>query len=277
MSVDLVHRLGATLWVLVLLAGWGASARARRATRTRWRGLYGAVPRGGPSPARAWAEGRRAAGACMFTGAAAGWLVGGGVLEVLAGGAAGWWAHRWMARREEGRATGRAPGPGRRPPGLLPAWARGAARPAVDARLPLAADLVAACVAAGAGPVEAARAVGASVGGAVGQGLARAAADVRLGGDPEAAWRHVAEVPGASALARCLQRAAASGAPAAEPLARIAAEARADGNRAATERARRAAVAVTAPVGLCFLPAFLTLGVAPVVIGLASGLLRGGG
>ncbi|MYX86069.1 type II secretion system F family protein, partial [Streptomyces sp. SID4915] len=89
--------------------------------------------------------------------------------------------------------------------------------------------------------------------------------------------RHVAEVPGASALARCLQRAAASGAPAAEPLARIAAEARADGNRAATERARRAAVAVTAPVGLCFLPAFLALGVAPVVIGLASGLLRGGG
>ncbi|MGV9659043.1 type II secretion system F family protein [Streptomyces koyangensis] len=147
----------------------------------------------------------------------------------------------------------------------------------MDARLPLAADLVAACVAAGAGPVEAARAVGASVGGAVGQGLAWAAADVRLGGDPEAAWRHVAEVPGASALARCLQRAAASGAPAAEPLARIAAEARADWNRTATERARRAAVAVTAPVGLCFLPAFLALGVAPVVIGLASGLLRGGG
>ncbi|MFD5024592.1 type II secretion system F family protein [Streptomyces sp. NPDC058373] len=147
----------------------------------------------------------------------------------------------------------------------------------MDARLPLAADLVAACVAAGAGPVEAARAVGASVGGPVGDGLARAAADVRLGGDPEAAWRHVAEVPGASALARCLERAAASGTPAAEPLARLAAEARADWNRAATERARRAAVAVTAPVGLCFLPAFLALGVAPVVIGLASGLLRGGG
>ncbi len=276
MSAELVHRLGAALWILVLLAGWGASVRARRAARARWRGLYGSVPAGGPSPVRAWAEGRRAPGAWVATGAAFGWLVGDGVLEVVAVGAAGWLAHRWAARREAGRVTGRVPGPGRRPPGL-PAWVRGASRPEVDARLPLAADLVAACVAAGAGPVEAARAVGASVGGPVGQGLARTAADVRLGGDPEAAWRHVAEVPGASALARCLQRAAASGAPAAAPLARIAAEARADWNRAATERARRAAVAVTAPVGLCFLPAFLALGVAPVVIGLASGLLRGGG
>ena len=37
----------------------------------------------------------------------------------------------------------------------------------------------------------------------------------------------------------------------------------------------RAAVLVTAPVGLCFLPAFLAVGVAPVVIGLADGLLNG--
>jgi hypothetical protein len=30
-------------------------------------------------------------------------------------------------------------------------------------------------------------------------------------------------------------------------------------------------------VGLCFLPAFLAIGVAPVVIGLATGLLHGQG
>ena len=34
-------------------------------------------------------------------------------------------------------------------------------------------------------------------------------------------------------------------------------------------------VLITAPVGLCFLPAFLAVGVAPVVIGLATGLLHG--
>ncbi|MEY2249068.1 hypothetical protein AB8A21_40145, partial [Streptomyces sp. BF23-18] len=64
---------------------------------------------------------------------------------------------------------------------------------------------------------------------------------------------------------------------AAVPVGRLAAEARAEWARTATARARRAAVMVTAPVGLCFLPAFLAIGVLPVVIGLAGGLLRGGG
>ncbi|MZE78830.1 type II secretion protein F, partial [Streptomyces sp. SID5475] len=38
-----------------------------------------------------------------------------------------------------------------------------------------------------------------------------------------------------------------------------------------------AAVLATAPLGLCFLPAFLTVGVAPVLIGLAGDLLSGPG
>jgi pilus assembly protein TadC len=54
-------------------------------------------------------------------------------------------------------------------------------------------------------------------------------------------------------------------------------EARAERGRTATARARRAAVMVTAPLGLCFLPAFLAMGVLPVVIGLADGVLGGGG
>ncbi|MGW6246040.1 type II secretion system F family protein, partial [Streptomyces roseolus] len=48
---------------------------------------------------------------------------------------------------------------------------------------------------------------------------------------------------------------------------------RAAAGRAAAARARRAEVLISAPVGLCFLPAFLAVGVAPVVIGLAKGLL----
>ncbi|NEC80655.1 hypothetical protein G3I38_15800, partial [Streptomyces sp. SID7958] len=59
--------------------------------------------------------------------------------------------------------------------------------------------------------------------------------------------------------------------------ARIAAGTRAEWARAGTARARRAAVLVTAPVGLCFLPAFVAVGVLPVVIGLAGGVLGGGG
>jgi hypothetical protein len=35
-------------------------------------------------------------------------------------------------------------------------------------------------------------------------------------------------------------------------------------------------VLATAPLGLCFLPAFLLVGVAPVVMGLAGTILAGG-
>lgn len=142
-------------------------------------------------------------------------------------------------------------------------------------QLPLAADLLAACVAAGAGPREAAEAVGESLGGPVGDQLALTAAELRLGGEPAEAWGRFGEIPGAAGLARCLERAGSSGAPAAEPVSRLAEGFRTERSRAALARAQRAQVLITGPVGLCFLPAFLAVGVAPVVIGLASGLLKG--
>nr|WP_303715671.1 type II secretion system F family protein [Kutzneria buriramensis]WKX16200.1 type II secretion system F family protein [Kutzneria buriramensis] len=191
--------------------------------------------------------------------ACAGWVVVGGIVGAVVGlgFAAGLW--RWRLREaavEDGAVCD----------------AREAAR-----QLPLAADLLAACIAAGAAPVTAAQAVGEALGGPVGEGLARGAAEARLGGSPGEAWRRLAATPGAGALARLLERADVSGLPAAGPVARLAADARADWARAATARARRAAVLVTAPVGLCFLPAFIAVGVLPVVIGLAGGVLGGGG
>nr|WP_241836628.1 type II secretion system F family protein [Streptomyces sp. CB01249] len=186
----------------------------------------------------------------------------------LVGGLAGWavglvsacGARRWQ-RQRLGHAS------------LLAAESK--ARTAETVRqLPMAADLLAACLSAGAGPVEAAQAVGESLGGPVGDQLARTAAEIRLGGDPAVAWGRFGGIPGAAALAGCLDRAGSTGAPAAEPVARIAEALRAERARAAVARAQRAAVMVTAPVGLCFLPAFLAVGVAPVVIGLAGGLLQ---
>jgi pilus assembly protein TadC len=191
--------------------------------------------------------------------AGAGWVLVGGLTGAAIGlaGAAGLW--RWHRRQTANRTE--------------------AEFDAVEVarQLPLAADLLAACIAAGAGPVIAAQAVGEALGGPVGEGLARGAAEVRLGGQPADAWRRLASLPGAAALARLLERADESGLPAAVPAARLAADARADRARAATARARRAAVLVSAPVGLCFLPAFVAVGVLPVVIGLAGGVLRGGG
>ncbi|MEU9606347.1 type II secretion system F family protein [Streptomyces sp. NPDC048057] len=150
-------------------------------------------------------------------------------------------------------------------------------RDAVAGRqLPLAADLLAACASAGAGPREAAAAVGESLPGPVGERLIRTAAELRLGGEPSQAWGGFATVPGATELARCLARADSTGAPAAESISRLAHRLRAARTRTAVAGARKAQVLITAPVGLCFLPAFLVVGVAPVVLGLATGLLNRG-
>ncbi|MEU0390421.1 type II secretion system F family protein [Streptomyces chartreusis] len=263
MSGEVVHRLGVT--VGVLLALWWSVRRLKETGRRRRmrRRLAELSPREAavPSPPPHLARSRAARRWLAPVGVAcAGWALIGGLVGVAVGlvGAVGMW--RWRLRQEAAGTDTRAPD--------LAEAAR---------QLPLAADLLAACIAAGAGPVIAAQAVGEALGGPVGDALAHGAAEVRLGGEPGAAWRRLAAVPGAGGLARLLERADVSGLPAATPVARLAAEARADWGRAATARARRAGVMVSAPVGLCFLPAFIAVGVLPVVIGLAGGVLGGGG
>nr|WP_241779254.1 type II secretion system F family protein [Streptomyces rimosus] len=150
---------------------------------------------------------------------------------------------------------------------------RRAAEAGLRAALAPAADLLAACLAAGAGPREAADAVGRSADGTVGVRLRRVAAELRLGAEPSAAGQRFRELPGARDLTRCMERAGISGVPAVEGVARIAAGLRAAAHRTAAERARRAAVLVTFPLAACFLPAFLVIGVAPVLIGLAGELM----
>ncbi|MFH9677063.1 type II secretion system F family protein [Streptomyces sp. NPDC017405] len=263
MSGDAVHRLG-TAGVLLLLLGWGVGrlelARRRRRERRRAAGLLGRDAHG-EAPGKTRFAVPDVVRRCLPpAGAACGvWVLAGGALGVVLGLGAGAVLWRWRGRRET--AAGRREA----------ADTAGAAR-----QLPLAADLLAACITAGAGPVIAAHAVGEALGGPVGQALARGAAEVRLGGAPVDAWRGLAALPGAGALARLLERAGESGLPAAGPVTRLAADARAEWTRAATARARRAAVLISAPVGLCFLPAFIAVGVLPVVIGLASGVTGGG-
>ena len=169
----------------------------------------------------------------------------------------------------EGPATGAPPRPARG--GVRPPWRR-RQRPLEDPELPLAAELLVACLAAGAAPGEAARAVGAALDGPVGRALLRAAAELRLGGDPAAVWGRFGRLPGAAGLARRLELAGTSGAPVVAAVTAEAAESRARRRRSGQARARRAAVWATAPLGLCFLPSFLLIGVAPVVLGLTEPL-----
>jgi pilus assembly protein TadC len=140
-------------------------------------------------------------------------------------------------------------------------------------QLPLCADLMAACLAAGAGPGEASGAVGRCLGGPLGAALIRVAAELRLGAEPAETWDRLGRLPGARAMGRCLARASTTGAAPVAEMARLAADYRAGHGRAAVARARRAAVLATAPLGVCFLPAFLLVGVAPVVMGLAGTVL----
>ncbi|MFF9569402.1 type II secretion system F family protein [Streptomyces sp. NPDC014685] len=246
----------AAFWSALALAG----TRRRRAGCRRGAALL-AVPlerrrrRRGPTVSGDRAKEWIAPLAAVVTG----WALIGGPLGCAAGLTGGYGAWRWQrARKGHEQRDGKEE----------QAWA---AR-----QLPLAADLLAACVSAGAGPGEAAEAVGESLGGPVGTSLAQVAAEIRLGGEPAAAWGRFGEIPGAGALARCLDRAGSTGAPAAEPVARLAEAMRAERASAAMARAQRAGVLITGPVGLCFLPAFLAVGVAPVVMGLATGLLHTG-
>ncbi|MFD5817508.1 type II secretion system F family protein [Streptomyces sp. NPDC127038] len=259
MSAEVVHRLGVLVCGVLLL---GSPVRRlgtlRRARRVRRRLAELLLPDPAPPPRRHEARDHVRRWLPPLGVVCAGWVLIGGLAGVLVGAAAGFGLRWWLRRR-----------------GPMPAEEYDVSLAA--RQLPLAADLVAACIAAGASPVAAAQAVGEALGGPVGERLARGAAEVRLGGEPVDAWRGLANLPGARGLARLLERAGDSGVPAAVPVGRLAAEARAEWGRAATARARRAAVMVTAPVGLCFLPAFLAIGVLPVVIGLAGGLLRGGG
>ncbi|MFD4554178.1 type II secretion system F family protein [Streptomyces sp. NPDC058469] len=266
MSAEVVHRLGVVLGaglVVGWLVRWLDGVRCERRARRRLAGLLLREVREAREVASAgrWFEARDAARRWLpaVGVVGAGWVLVGGAAGVVVGVvvAVGLWQWR---RRQAADDT------------VAERDAATAAR-----QLPLAADLLAACIAAGASPVIASQAVGEALAGPVGERLARAAAEVRLGGEPADAWRRLAVLPGAGPLARLLERADESGLPAAGPVARLAAEARADWTRTTTARARRAAVLITAPVGLCFLPAFIAVGVLPVVIGLAGGAVGGGG
>ena len=68
-------------------------------------------------------------------------------------------------------------------------------------------------------------------------------------------------------------RSAASGAPLAGVLARVAEDLRRDRQQVVEVAARAAGVRAVAPLGACFLPAFVLVGVVPVVVSLATGLL----
>jgi Flp pilus assembly protein TadB len=145
----------------------------------------------------------------------------------------------------------------------------------VDAPFALAAswDLFAACLRSGLPVATSVRAVVAGVPEQAVATLRRVGDLLALGADPVTAWAPALDHADTAPLARGARRTARSGAALAGVATDLAAQVRARAVDEAEARAQRAAVLIAGPLALCFLPAFVCLGVVPVVIGLASRFL----
>jgi Flp pilus assembly protein TadB len=152
--------------------------------------------------------------------------------------------------------------------------ARRLARPRAPLPDPLALaatwDLLAACLRAGLPVPTAVAAVADDLPDEASHAL-RATADLlAMGADPVDAWAPSLLCPHTAALARGARHTARSGTALAEVIGSLATTVRDGADDAAESRAQRVAVYITAPLGVCFLPAFICLGIVPAVIGLAT-------
>jgi len=134
-------------------------------------------------------------------------------------------------------------------------------------------DVVDAALVAGAPVPRALDVVGDAMGGEVGAALRRAGAALLLGASWSSAWARSPE--GARHLADALESAWQSGVAPGLVLRARADQLRRERRTRTREAAARLGVHLVLPLGLCFLPAFVLLGLVPLVISLAGGLFGG--
>jgi pilus assembly protein TadC len=139
-----------------------------------------------------------------------------------------------------------------------------------SAELPIVLDLLVVCLRAGTPLVTAFEVVASALPGGLADDLRRVAALQRLGATAAAAWADSASDPVLRPVAEAVARSAESGSRLAESFERLAAEGRAELAIDGEVRARRAGVLAMAPLGLCFLPAFVCLGVIPLVLSITT-------
>jgi len=195
----------------------------------------------------------------------------------LLGAASPWWAARaavgrraaLVARNPDaaGRSAltdGGAPGHGSR-------RSTGTAEPAIETGVLL--ELLAAAVGSGAAVPRALEVVGTCVGGRDGVALRAAGAALLLGASWDGAWAGAPARLGV--VQRALRPAWVHGAAPASSLRAAAEASRQDRTGAARTAAARLAVHLVLPLGTCFLPAFVLVGLVPVLLSLGAGLLGG--
>lgn len=140
-------------------------------------------------------------------------------------------------------------------------------RQRVQADLPLAVDLLVSCVAAGRPPGQSLAAVATAVGGPLGEELRLVVGRLELGADPVTVWRDLSEHEALAPLGRSLARSARTGSSIRSGLARCADDLRSARRAAAQVDARKVSVRASAPLGVCFLPAFFLIGIVPTIVG----------
>jgi len=138
--------------------------------------------------------------------------------------------------------------------------------------LPHVVDLFAATLRSGAAPADGVAIVAGALPGAAADRLATVAARLAIGLDPIQVWEGLAGDPELGRLGRALARAQATGAPVVATVERLADDLAHTARADTEERARSVGVKAALPLGLCLLPAFVLIGIVPLVVALLSAL-----
>ncbi|RNM14678.1 type II secretion system F family protein [Nocardioides pocheonensis] len=181
-----------------------------------------------------------------------GWLFVGGLVGVVAGIAVSVLAWRVLGRAE-------SPADRRR-------------REELERDLPTAVHLLGACLAAGAATSVAFETVASALPGAVAEEFDGVQHRLALGADPASVWRDLAAHPQLRPLGRALARGQQSGASVRTAVEALAVELAAQSRSRTDALARSVEVRAAAPLGACFLPAFVLVGVVPMVVGVFSAM-----
>jgi pilus assembly protein TadC len=116
--------------------------------------------------------------------------------------------------------------------------------------------------------------VAVALGGPVGTALLRVRDGLRMGLDSGTAWAVLQTPPEAARIGDAVARSADSGAAVARALSQVADDLRSARAATVEATASRVGVLIVLPLGLCFLPAFVFAGIAPVIVAVLGDALR---
>lgn len=133
--------------------------------------------------------------------------------------------------------------------------------------LPLAVDLLMSCLQSGAALEGSLLTVADAVGGPVAARFRVVDHRLALGADPATVWREVATDQELAALGRAMLRAHESGASVTDAVRDLAADLRERERTDAQVRANAVEVKASGPLAACFLPAFVLIGIVPLIAG----------